>query len=78
MRDLGILDGDLVIARQGSNVSLGDVVIAQVNGETTVKSLYLSQGEWELRPAHPDFRPLRVALEELSVQGVVVALYRLF
>ena len=78
MRDLGILNGDLVIARQGSKVSQGDIVIALVEGETTVKSLYLSSGQWELRPANPDYRPIRVPLEELSVQGVVVALHRTY
>ncbi len=78
MRDLGILDGDLVIAQQSSNVSLGDIVIALVDGETTVKSLYLTNGDWELRPANPAYQPLRVPLEELSVQGVVIALNRIF
>lgn len=78
MRDLGILDGDLVIAQQSSNVSLGDIVIALIDGETTVKSLYLTNGDWELRPANPAYQPLRVPLEELSVQGVVIALHRVF
>lgn len=79
MRDLGILDGDLVIAKQTEEASIGDVVIAMVGGETTVKSLYLTDGKWELRPANPEFRSLFFPLEkELTIQGVVIALQRTF
>ena len=78
MRDLGILDGDLLVARQGHQVGIGDIVIAMVDGETTVKSLYLSNGQWELRPANPSYKSLFLPLEQLQVQGVVVALQRTF
>ena len=75
MRDLGILDGDIVIAKQTNEASIGDIVIAMVDGgETTVKSLYLTEGQWELRPANKDFKSRFYPLDKLSIQGVVVAL----
>ncbi len=78
MRDLGILDGDVIIARQSQEASIGDIVVAMVDGETTVKSLYLKGRQWELRPANPEYKSRYVPLDRLSVQGVVVALQRVF
>lgn len=78
MRDLGILDGDLILAKQTREAAIGDIVVAMVEGENTVKSLYLSNEQWELRPANPDFKPIRVPLDKLSIQGVVVALQRTY
>jgi repressor LexA len=78
MRDLGIMDGDLLIAKQCETASIGDVVVAMVEGETTVKSLYLSDGKWELRPANPAYKSRFYPLDELVIQGVVVALQRTF
>ena len=65
MRDLGILDGDIVIAMVDG-------------GETTVKSLYITDGQWELRPANKDFKSRFYPLDKLSIQGVVVALQRTY
>jgi repressor LexA len=76
MQGLGILDGDLLVASQGRQVGIGDIVIALVDGETTVKSLYLNNAQWELRPANPAYKSLFLPLENLQVQGVVVALQR--
>ena len=78
MRDLGILDGDLLIAHRTADVTVGNVVIAMIDGETTVKSLYLTDGQWELRPANPEFKSKMVPLDSLAVQGVVVGLLRSF
>lgn len=78
MRDLGILDGDLVIAKQTDEASIGDIVIAMIDGETTVKSLYLTEGRWELRPANPNFRSRFYDLDQLTIQGIVIALQRTF
>ena len=65
MRDLGILDGDIVIAMVDG-------------GETTVKSLYITDGQWELRPANKEFKSRFYPLDKLSIQGVVVALQRTY
>ena len=78
MRDLGILDGDLVIAKATEEAEIGNIIVAMVDNETTVKSLYLTNNQWELRPANKDFKSRFVPLEQLNIQGVVVALQRVY
>ncbi len=78
MRDLGILDGDIIIAKQTESASIGDVVVAMIDGETTVKSLYISGENWELRPANPEYKSRFVPFDRLNVQGVVIALQRIY
>lgn len=78
MRDLGIMDGDLVIAKETSTASLGDVVVAMIEGETTVKSLYIDGKNVELRPANNEFTSQYYPMEKVFIQGVVVALNRTF
>ena len=77
MRDLGILDGDVVIARQTHNIRRGDIVVALVDNETTVKSYYPAPGaKVELRPANPDFKSQFYPVEDVSIQGKIVSLQR--
>lgn len=76
MRDAGILDGDLLIAQKQDTVKLGEIVIALVDNAVTVKYIYLTDGQWELRPANPDYTSRFVALDALRVQGSVVGLIR--
>jgi repressor LexA len=78
MRDLGILDGDIVIARQTATASIGDVVIALVDNETTVKSLYIRDGRIELRPANKSYKSQFYPLDQVFIQGVVIALHRTY
>jgi len=76
MRDLGILDGDIVLAKQTPDVQIGDVVVALVEDETTVKSFYIRDGQVELRPANRDFNARTYPPDKVFVQGVVFALHR--
>ena len=78
MRDAGILDGDIVIAKQSNSASIGDIVVAMIDNETTVKYLYLADNRWELRPANPAFESQFYDLDKLQIQGVVVALQRTY
>ncbi len=78
MRDLGILDGDLLIAKQTDEASIGDIVVAMIDGETTVKSLYLNNNQWELRPANKDYKSRFVPLDQLTIQGVIIGLQRTY
>ncbi len=78
MRDLGILDGDLLIAKQTDEASIGDIVVAMIDGETTVKSLYLNDNQWELRPANSEYKSRFVPLDQLTIQGVIVTLLRTY
>ncbi|MCC6407064.1 MAG: repressor LexA, partial [Planctomycetes bacterium] len=77
MVGLGILDGDLVIVRRDAQVHDGDVVVAQVDGEATVKSFFRVRAGIELRPANPAFATLVVASDrELVLLGKVVEVRR--
>lgn len=76
MRDAGIRDGDLVIARAQGTAEPGEVVIALVDGESTIKYYQPSRGRIELRPANPAFASRFYAPSEVQVQGVMIALLR--
>ena len=78
MRDLGILDGDIVVVQKDCPVKNGDVVVALVNNETTVKSYYLNKDKIELHPANADFKVQTYAADEVILQGKVIALHREF
>jgi len=77
MRDAGILDGDLVIVKRGRNARSGEIVVALVGGEATVKTLHAQRGRIELRPANPAFSPIVMREEdELVLLGTVVEVRR--
>jgi repressor LexA len=77
MRDLGIFDEDIVIVKQNEDYKAGDIVVALVDDETTVKSYYpLKGGRVELRPANADFIPQVYPSSQVKLQGVVIALQR--
>ena len=79
MRDLGILDGDIVVVQKISTPKNGDIVAALVNNETTVKSFYVCDNKTvELRPANPDYSVQQYAADQVVVQGKVIALHREF
>lgn len=78
MKDAGILDGDIVIAKQVESPRIGDIVVALVENETTVKQLYVDGGQVELRPSNRDYPSQFYPLEKVFVQGVVIALHRTF
>lgn len=58
MRDAGILPGDIAIVRQQSTAEPGDIVVALVGDEATVKTFARNRGRVELRPANPAFEPI--------------------
>ncbi len=78
MRDAGILDGDLVIARQTESPSIGDIVVALVDNETTIKFFYVSDNMVELRPANPAYNSQLYPFNSVFIQGVVIALHRTY
>ncbi len=78
MRDLGILDGDIVIARQTETASIGQIVVALIDNEATVKSLYIDRNRVELRPANKAFKSQFYDLDQVHIQGVVIALQRTY
>ncbi len=79
MRDLGIYDGDVVIVKQVApgDVKNGDIVVALVNNENTVKSYFsIPGGKVELRPANSDFATQTYSSKDINVQGKVIGLQR--
>ncbi len=74
MRDAGILDGDLVLVRQQATAKNGDIVVALVGDEATVKVLHRGGKRIELRPRNPAFRP--IVPKELRILGKVVEVRR--
>ena len=74
MMDEGILDGDLVLVRQQQDANNGDIVIALLEDDATVKT-FSRQGEYiHLSPANKDFEP--IITKECSILGKVIGLYR--
>lgn len=74
MRDAGILDGDLIIADKGLGVRSGDIVVAMIEDEATVKTLGFENGRPVLYPENPDFSPIRA--EHIDILGKVVGSFR--
>lgn len=76
MRDIGILDGDLVAVEHNTPASPGDVVVAVSDGELTVKTLRRDpSGHYFLEAANAEFAPIRPRTG-LEVLGVVVSVVR--
>jgi repressor LexA len=76
MRDAGILEGDQVVVRQQSVAADRDVVVATIEGETTIKRLRLRGRRVTLVAENPRYRPIEVRAEQTIIQGVVVGLMR--
>jgi repressor LexA len=73
----GIHDGDVVVVQRSETAPDGEMVVALVNGEVTLKRLYReSGGRIRLQPSNPDLEPLTAAADDVDVQGVVVGLLR--
>jgi repressor LexA len=75
MSGAGILPGDMVIVDRGQPSKSGDIVIAEVDGEWTMKYLEKHGEQITLVPANPAFSPIRPK-KELKIAGVVTAVIR--
>jgi repressor LexA len=78
MVDDGILDGDLVIIARREDATNGEMVVANVSGEVTLKRLYKEGERVRLQPANSMMGPIYASARDVSVQGVVVGLMRRF
>ncbi len=78
MRDAGIHDGDLVIARKELDPKHGEIVVALVEGQVTVKRLEKQRGSVRLLPENPDFEPIEVRSNEDCIQGKVISVQRYY
>ena len=78
MRDAGVLDGDLVAVRTAREARNGEMVVARIDDEATVKTFERRGNRVRLLPANPAFAPIVVDLERvpLVIEGLVVGVIR--
>jgi len=75
MSEAGILPGDMVIVDRGQTPKSGDIVIAEVDGQWTMKYLRKRGESVTLVPANPKYKPIKPK-NELKIAGVVTAVVR--
>ncbi len=78
MTGAGILPGDVVIVLRQPRADSGDIVVALVGDEATVKRLKLHRGRVELHPENPRFEPLIPDPRELKLLGKVIEVRRIY
>jgi repressor LexA len=78
MRDAGILDGDWLVVHRTNQAKNGQMVVARIGDEVTVKWLKLRGHKAELIPANPDFKTVQFDLEResLAIEGIAVGVIR--
>ena len=76
MKDVGILDGDLIAVRKADNARSGQIVVARIDDDVTVKTLRIDSNSVTLEPANDAYQPIRVAPNELFIEGIFVGLIR--
>ncbi len=78
MKDAGILDGDLLAVHKSAEAKAGQVVVARIGDEVTVKRFQQRGHTVRLLPENPDFEPIVVDLkrQELVIEGIAVGVIR--
>lgn len=77
MRDAGIMDGDLLAVKATKNVRNGQIVVARLGDEVTVKRLRKLPDHIELLPENPDYQTIVVQPEDpFDIEGLAVGLIR--
>ena len=78
MRDDGILDGDWLVVHRTTEAKNGQIVVARIGDDVTVKRFKVRGQKAELIPANPDYQTMHFDLtrERLSIEGVAVGVIR--
>jgi repressor LexA len=78
MRDAGILEGDLLAVHRTEEARTGQIVVARLADEVTVKRLRRRGHAVQLLPENPDFEPIEVDLrsEPMTIEGIAVGVIR--
>ena len=76
MKDAGILDGDLVAVQKTDSAKSGQIVVARVNDEVTIKRLEIKRNRPILVPENKNYNPILVVPGELVIEGIFVGLIR--
>ena len=79
MIEAHILDSDLVVVRPQATADNGDIVVAMLDGEATLKRFYREEDRVRLQPENPDMLPIILSADdgELQIIGKVTAVVRL-
>lgn len=76
MKDAGILNGDIVIAVKTPTALDGEIVVAMIDEEATVKRLYREKDRIRLQPENPAYEPIYST--EVMILGKVIAVFRYY
>lgn len=78
MKDAGILEGDLLAVKRSKQARDGQIVVARLGDEVTVKRFERFAGGVRLHPANPDFTPIEVpaSADDFELEGIAVGLIR--
>ena len=76
MVNAGIFNGDQIMVQQQSTASNGDIVVALIDEEATVKTFYKEEGHYRLQPENDTMKPIIV--DEVTILGKVFGVFRLF
>ena len=77
MRDAGIMDGDLLAVQKAKDAKNGQIVVARLGDEVTVKRFRRNRGTVELIPENPDFKTIVVEGDaDFELEGLAVGLIR--
>jgi repressor LexA len=78
MRDAGIMDGDLLAVKKVDSAKNGQIVVARIGDDVTVKRYKKTGSLIELFPENPDFKVIRVdpAVDDFTLEGLAVGLMR--
>ena len=76
MKDAGILDGDVVVVRRQPRAESGNIVVAMVGDEATVKRFHMKRGRIELHPANDAYQPIVPEPDDVKILGKVVEVRR--
>ena len=74
--DAGIFDGDLIAVRKSNVARTGEIVVARIDEEVTVKTLKLNKSSATLLPANEAYEPIKVPADQLIIEGIFVGLIR--
>ena len=76
MKDIGIKEGDLIVVRRQNTADDGQIVVALIDGEVTLKRLFHRNGKIVLHPENKEMNDIIV--DHCEVQGVLVSCIKLY
>lgn len=77
MIGVGIMDGDIIVVRKEQVAENGEIVVALVGDEATVKTYYKENGHFRLQPENPTMEPI-IVYDELIILGKVISVHRFY